>query len=83
MPNELTAYANKLHQAQQEIESLTNQLRKHHEVVIENMKLLRLEHERAIGYLQKTMNIISWQELPDSSCAEIINEIKTFLDGNK
>lgn len=41
-----TEYATKLHQAQEEIESLTNQLKNYGKVSDENMKLLRQENER-------------------------------------
>lgn len=42
-----TAYATKAYQAQQEIDSLTNQLKKHSLVADENMKVLNQLHEKA------------------------------------
>ena len=50
-----TEYASKLHQAQQEIESLTNQLKKQNEVQDENMKVLRNENE----YMRKECERLS------------------------
>jgi hypothetical protein len=76
----LTEYATKLHHAQQEIESLTNQLKNHGKVSDENMKLLRQENEKARTLLQKFISRHEGGLLPDRF---IYNEIKTFLDGTK
>jgi hypothetical protein len=73
-----TEYASKLDQAQQEIESLTNQLKNHSKVSDENMKLLRQENEKARTLLQKVVEkysrLYEWN-------SGIFNEIKQFLDG--
>lgn len=69
---------NRLHQAQQEIESLTNQLKGHATVSNENMKLLRQENESARTLLQKFISRHEAGLLPDRF---IYDEIKQFLDG--
>ena len=85
-----TEYATKLHHAQQEIESLTNQLKNHSKVADENMKLLRQEnedkdlliemynvkHNKARALIEK-MNA-KYGALHHEALA---NEIKQFLDG--
>lgn len=76
----LTEYATKLHVAQQEIESLTNQLKDHASVSNENMKLLRQENEKARTLLQKFISRHEAGLLPDRF---IYNEIKNFLDGKE
>lgn len=71
-------YATKLHQAEQEIESLTNQLKGHAGVSNENIKLLKQENEKARSLLEKFISRHEGGLLPDRF---IYNEIKTFLDG--
>jgi hypothetical protein len=73
-----TEYATKLHHAQQEIESLTNQLKGHAGVSNENMKLLQRENDKARTLLEK---FISRHEAGLPPDRFIYNEIKTFLDG--
>jgi hypothetical protein len=87
-----TEYATKQFQAQQEIESLTNQLKNHGKVSDENMKMLRQENEdkdlliemynvrynTARTLLQKFISRHEAGLLPDRF---IYNEIKNFLDG--
>jgi hypothetical protein len=70
MPNELTAYATKAFQAQQEIESLTNQLKKQNEVQVENMKVMRAESEKAYDELKR------WKE----EAKELLQPIWDFAD---
>jgi hypothetical protein len=85
-----TEYATKLHQAQQEIESLTNQLKNHSKVADENMKVLRQEnedkdlliemynikHNKGRALLEKFISRHEAGLLPDRF---IYDEIKTFL----
>jgi hypothetical protein len=86
MPNALTTYATKLFTAEQEIESLTNQLKKQNEVQVESLKLLRQENEKlkeqATGWrplleqiLREDDNNISYIS------ADLLNKIKRFLYG--
>lgn len=89
-----TEYATKLQQAQQEIESLTNQLKNHGKVADENMKLLRQEnedkdlliemynvkHNTARALLSKFISRHEAGLLPDRF---LYDEIKKFLDGKK
>jgi hypothetical protein len=86
MPNALTTYATKLFTAEQEIESLTNQLKKKNEVQVESLKLLRQENEKlkeqATGWrplleqiLREDDNNISYIS------ADLLNKIKRFLYG--
>jgi hypothetical protein len=63
-------YANKLLQAQQEIESLTNQLKKQNEVQVENMKVMRAESEKAYDELKR------WKE----EAKELLQPIWDFAD---
>jgi hypothetical protein len=73
-----TAYATKAFQAQQEIESLTNQLKKQNEVQVENMKVMRAESEKASALLHEVLVMNEmWGDLP----GEYINKIKQYLDG--
>lgn len=41
------------------------------------------EKDKVLGYLRRVMNIMSWLEQPNSDNADLLNEIKTFLDGQK
>jgi glutaredoxin 2 len=75
-----TEYATKLLQLEQEIESLTRQLKDHAAVSNENMKLLRQENQKARALLEKFIEkfdrLYEWKN-------GLYNEIKTFLDGTK
>lgn len=79
-----TEYATKMQQAQQEIESLTNQLKNHGKVAGEDKDLLiemyNVKHNTARTLLQKFISRHEAGLLPDMF---IYNEIKTFLDGKK
>lgn len=70
----------KLQEAQQEIESLTNQLKGHANVSNENMKLLRQENEKGRTLLEKFISRHEAGLLPDRL---LYNEIKDYLDGTK
>jgi hypothetical protein len=75
-----TEYATKLIRAEQEIESLTKQLKGHAGVSNENIKLLKQENEKARALLEKFISRHEAGLLPDRF---IYNEIKQFLDGTK
>lgn len=80
MDDYATAYAIKLKEAQQEIESLTNQLKKQNEVQVEKIRTLREEHEKASNLLNEVLVMNEmWGDLP----GEFITKVKTFLDGAK
>src|ERR1044071_6020936 len=77
----------KLHFAQQEIESLTGQLKQHAQVSHGNMKLLKEENVKertklhaARALLEKVIYRHEGGLLPDRL---LYKEIKTFLDGTK
>jgi hypothetical protein len=52
-------YATKLYEAQQEIESLTNQLKNHGKVSDENMELLRQENERLQQWKSEASELVN------------------------
>lgn len=88
---------NKLQQAQQEIESLTSQLKNHSKVSDENTKLLRQEsedkdlliemynvkHNKARTLLEKVYNdFIGATEMSENKTdRKLFKQIKQFLDG--
>jgi len=86
-------YATKAYQAQQEIDSLTNQLKKQNEVQVENMKLLRREYKKVKRRLEKAEDLLNESSSQieylhnkfqaTGSGNNVLSRIKTFLDGTK